>query len=144
MAIQLLQPSLMGEFTHILSRDPALDTEAEGFAEAYEQFLEHGTMPPLKPGEDPTIFTLKLVSDAELDAKIRGKLDNVGSAWSVETASYCLRSIKNLRDEDGNEFVLKFERVDGFEKVCREHRNLLGREILAELGSICIGRQSPS
>ena len=134
----------MGEFTHILSKDPALDTDADGFDEKYSLFMETGALPPIKPGEEPTVFVLKPVADAELDASIRGKLDNIGTAWAVEMASYCLREVQNLVDSNGSKFELKHERINGFDKVCRDHRNLLGREILAELGSVCIGKQSPS
>jgi len=134
----------MGPFTHILSKDPALDTEAEGFADAYSRFLETGVLPPLKPGEEPTVFNLTPVTDAELDAEIRGKLDSIGQRWAVETASYCLTSIDNLRDGEGNEFKLQHDTINGFKKVCRDHRNLLGREILNELGTICINKSSPS
>ena len=144
MGIKLLEPSLMGPFTHILSKDPALDTETDGFADAYQMFLETGAMPPLRPGETPTVFNLMPVTDAELEAEIRGKLDTIGQRWAVETASYSLMSIDNLRDSDGNEFKLEHETVNGFKKVCRAHRNLLGREILNELGTICINKQSPS
>lgn len=144
MAIQLLDPNLQGEFTHISVADPALDRDAEDFESKWEQYMETGSMPPLKDGEEPTVFKLKPIEDAELDAKIRGKIDGTGIAWAVETACYSLKAIDNLRDHNGKKFELKFESVDGFRKVCREHRNLLGRELLAELGLVCIGKQSPS
>lgn len=144
MGIKLLEPALMGEFTYISLNDSALDTDAEGFSDAWEQFIEHGKMPPLKPGEEPTVFRLRPVTDAELDARIRGKLDGVGIAWAVETACYSLVGIDNLKDSEGRPFVLEFEMVHGFRKVCKEHRNLLGRELLTELGQVCIGKQSPS
>jgi hypothetical protein len=142
--IKLINPSLMSRFTHILSSDPALDKDAEGFKEAYERFLETGAKPPIKNGEEPTVFHLEPLKDAELDAATRGQLANGGSAWAVETACYALKQIDNLRDHDGKPFVLEFEMVNGFEKVCKEHRNLMGREVLAELGTVVIGKQSPS
>jgi len=140
--IQLLQPSLMGSFTHILSTDPALDKDAEGFKEGYEQFLETGAQPPVKNGEMPTIFTLEPLKDAELDAATRGHLSKGGTAWAVETACYCLTKIENLKDAEGKDFALEFEMVNGFRKVCKEHRNMMGREVLAELGTIVIGKQN--
>ena len=144
MAIQLLDPSLQGEFTYISINDPALDKDADGFEDAWERFIDCGELPPIKNGEEPTVFRLKPVDDAELDAQIRGKLDSIGIRWAVETASYSLVGIDNLRDKDGHEFKLGFEMVNGFRKVCKEHRNLLGRELLTELGQVCIGKQSPS
>lgn len=144
MAIQLIDPSLQGAFTHISVSDPALDRDAEDFAAKWEQYLETGSMPPIKNGEQPTVFRLEPIKDAELDAKVRGKIDATGIAWAVEVASYSLVAIDNLRDAEGKKFVLEHETVDGFRKVKREHRNLLGRELLSELGLVCIGKQSPS
>lgn len=144
MAIQLLDPSLQNEFTHISMNDSALDRDADGFQDAWEAFLETGKLPPMKPGDEPTVFRLKPITDAELSAKIKGKLDSIGTAWAVETACYSLVAVENVRDKDGNPFRLEHVMVDGFKKVCKEHQNLLGEQLLSELGQRCIGRQSPS
>jgi hypothetical protein len=135
----------MEDFTHILSSDPALDAEAEGFADAFKRFMETGSQPPVKNGEEPTVFTLEQIKDAEKLADMKGKLERSGTeAWAVEVACYSLKSIANLRDQDGKPFELRFEMVNGFRKVCKEHRDMMGTDVLKELGTVVLGRQSPS
>jgi hypothetical protein len=143
--IKLLNPSLMGEFTHILSTDPALDTEAKDFKDAFKRFQEDGTLPPLKNGLEPTVFTLAKLTDTEKLAEITGVLERVGQeAWAVELACYSLKSISNLKDPNGEDFKLDFETVGGFRKVCKEHRDMMGPQVLKELGLIVLSKQSPS
>lgn len=141
----ILTPSLQGKFSYILIKDPALDTEREGFTESWEQFLEHGTMPMLKDGLEPTLFELELPTDAELNARITAKHSIDGMApWAMDLASYSIKGVGNLKNQDGSNLELKFERVNGFPKLCKEHRDLFGVEIMQELGLRCYARQSPS
>ena len=143
--IKLLNPSLMGEFTHILSTDPALDTEAEGFVDAYKRFQETGEPPPIKNGMKPTVFTLEHVTDAEKLAEIHGKLERYGTqAYAIELGCYALKGVSGLKDNAGQDFALKFELVDGFRKVCKDHRDAMGPELLKELGLTVHNKQSPS
>lgn len=146
MALRLEPLSLNGKFSYVSANDPALDRDAEDFEESWEKYLEGGlALPPIKNGEEPTVFELTPVTDAELSAHIQGKLDDtVGQKWAVEMASYCLTGIQNLTDSEGNPFRLKFDRVLGFNKVCKEHRNLIGKDLLVELGFRVINRKSPS
>lgn len=143
--IKLLNPSLMGEFTHILSTDPALDMEAEGFVDAYKRFQASGELPPIKNGESPTVFHLEHVTDAEKLAEIKGKLEQYGTeAYAIELGCYSLKSITGLKDHEGKTFELKFEYVNGFRKVCKDHRDMMGNDLLKELGMVALNKQSPS
>jgi len=136
----------MGKFSRVSISDPAIDKTGDDFSEQWQRYNDGATpMPPLVNGEEPTVFELTPVTDAELLAHIEGKLDDkVGQKWAVEMASYCLTGVQNLTDEDGKPFELKFERVNGFNRVCKEHRNLIGRDLLVELGFAVINRKSPS
>ena len=94
MAIKLNSSTLVGEFQYILSSDPALDTEAKDFAEAFRIFLENGTMPPIKEGMKPTIWTLRPIVNNDLITKFRGdNLKHGPQFHALQRARYALRSV---------------------------------------------------
>ena len=146
MAITLQTATLSAEFSYISLYDEAMDTESKGFPEAFEKYREGAIdMPPLKEGIEPTIWTLK----PPASAKLKGMMDDVmmkhgQKTWAITYAAFCIKGVTGLDDEDGSPLELKFVRHLGYEMLCEEHTNLIGAEILREIGSRVIKHTQPS
>lgn len=149
MAITLKTATLVEEFDYILSSDPALDTKAEGFADAYLRFLETGVMPPIKEGHEPTIWKLRPIPNNSLAAKIRGDGRRHGPEFqALQLARFGLRSVENLNKPDsGDAFVIEHTRDAGMERMERitdETDEAIPLDVLVELGVAILNHNSPS
>lgn len=138
--------SLVKNYTYISIHDPAVDVNADGFAEEWKKYID-GTIqePPLKQGQSPTVFTLKPITSASLIARLKGVNVASGSqSWAVATAAHCIVSIENFSDTDGVPFEPRLVNVSGFSSISEDDKDLIGEKILAELGGRLITRRSPS
>jgi hypothetical protein len=149
MAIKL-QSTLVEEFSYISLHDEALDTEgdADEFAEAWKKYRDGAIpMPPLKDGKEPTIFTLRPLTDPDLSNDLAQYQEN-RTKWFCEIARYSIVGIQNLCDEDGEPVRVKPFRRNGFRCIpddvyARLHS--FGRgAILAEIGMHVLTHNSPS
>ena len=146
MGIKLQAATLVEPFEYISLHDSAMDTEAEGFAEAFKKYREGSIeAPPLKQGEEPTVWTLVPITDARLKAMLDGVREEHGTAaWAVMTAAAGIQAVSNLADPDGKPFKIKREFRDGFSFVANEQLNLIGAEVLNEIGMVILTHDSPS
>ena len=59
-------PSLVDKYSHVYSGDPALDVDADGYAEAHKRFLDSGDKvhldPFVKAGQELTVWELKPIN----------------------------------------------------------------------------------
>jgi len=96
MALNLRPPSSFAEFSHVYSKDPAIDTESESYD--FQRWLESGDPEflPLKPGQKPTEFRLRHLTAKE-HAEIVDKAQG-GGALSVAAAAFqaCVTKISDF------------------------------------------------
>ena len=145
MAIKLQSASLNDSFSYISLSDGAVDTECETFKEDWERYRDGNVdSPPLKDGEEPTIFELTPIASVSQRALLQGVLDAHGrTAWAVATAAQGITNISGLKGEDGKAFKLLRVRVDGYSTIVEEQLSLLGREVLSEIGAVLINHSRP-
>lgn len=102
----MIQRSLIADFRHVWSEDPALDKANPHFS--HEEFMRTGDMKfvPAKEGEHLTIFGLAALSRKQFQRvkAINAMGDTVTSA--VLALAYGLRSVQNFHLPDGSELVV--------------------------------------
>ncbi len=145
MAIKLKTATLVEEFEYVSLLDDALDGDAEDFADKFKVHRETGTMPPLKDGKKPTVWILRPVTGVRLQSMIDGVLEEHGrKAFYLTLAAAGLKGVKGVTNEKGKPFKLQFDRSSGYEMVCDEHLDLIGLDVLQELGMVLYTHKSPS
>lgn len=145
MAIKL-QSTLVKEFSYISLHDEAIDASGDDFAEEFKKYRE-GTidMPPLKDGEEPTIWTLKPITSARLTAMLDGvRAEHGQSAWTIATAAAGIKGVSGIKNADGTPFKLSYQRADGYDILTNEVLDAIGPAVLNELGMAILTHDSPS
>ena len=146
MAIRLSTATLSEPFEYISLHDDALDTEREDFADEFQRYRDGQAPPPLKPGVEPTRWTLEPITDARLKAMLEGVREEHGrTMWFLATAAVGVTGVSGLSDERGRPFKLKRPRSsDGYPTMSHEQQDQIGAQILAELGMAIITHNIPS
>lgn len=145
MAIKLNSATLVDDFEYISLTDSALDVDHEDFSDSFEKYKEGMGDPLLKNGEEPTRFTLSPIADAQLLSKLRGQHERHGrSAFAREAGAIGIKSISGIDDpETGDAFKPRFVRKDGYNVLCPEHQNMLGLDLMEELGLMVLTHSAP-
>jgi hypothetical protein len=60
--------TLVADYEHVVENDPVFDTKAEGWADAWQRFLESGDWKPLPRSGEPSVFILRHIRG---DAKVK-------------------------------------------------------------------------
>ena len=146
MGIKLQAATLVEPFEYISLHDSAMDTECENFADEFTKYREGAIdAPPLKPGEKPAVWTLAPIVDAQLKAMLDGVREEHGrAAWAVMTAASGIKAVSGIEGADGKPLRIRHEFQNGFPTVVREQLNLIGAEILNELGMVILTHAVPS
>lgn len=107
---------------HVWSNDPAIDLTAAGCIEKYQAAVKSGDVSglPLKEGHRPTVWKLQRLT-RRLFLRLDGKK---GIAADCEMIAYGLVGVENL-EIDGNPVVLKFDKVDGVERLSPESLDVI-------------------
>lgn len=139
--IQLRTATLQDDFDHICDSDPALDSERKGYEDELQRFRETGKNPPLKDGQEPTVFKLRPIKSSKCLAMLNDLLLKEGLVtYYYQAACLGLVGVQNLPD-----FEVKRSRgVSGFEQVDVECMDLLPLQIIAELGKAVVEQSNPS
>lgn len=141
---------------HVWSRDPALDTKAEGFAEAWKKFLATGDLAllPLKNGARPVVWTLaslkrehKIHALSDLAAektrmlyRAGGGLEGIVGLSFLRGTDYLvsvgLTGVRGLQDETGRpvEFLKNEKPGQPLAPETMEKLHLFGMHFINELG----------
>ena len=106
--------TLVSDYVVLFSKDPAIDQEAEGFGDIWEEYLKTGDHEkiPIKPGAAPTLFRLKHLrgyAKRQLLQKIGSTVTESGlpsGAGVFLAAQVCLLGIENLSDTEGKSFFV--------------------------------------
>jgi len=96
MSLNLRPPSAFAEFSHVYSKDPAIDAASEALN--FDRWLESGDPEflPLKPGQKPTEFRLRHLTARE-HAEIVDLVQNSGTASAAMMAfRLCVTKISDL------------------------------------------------
>jgi hypothetical protein len=108
----MISRSLLADFRHVWSEDPALDKSNENYS--HEEFVRTGDFKhvPAKEGERLTIFILAPLTRVQFQRvqSVRAQGDVVNAA--VMAVSYGLRGVQNFHDANGAEIEVKLQ-VDG-------------------------------
>ncbi len=145
MAIRLKEPTLTEPYEYISRQDEALDTEREDFEEAWERYLDGGEEPPLRQGQEPTIFLLKPITDATLRAKLVDATQNDGHTTAcVAYAAHALESVRGLLDHEGKPYKLRHVSAGGYRHVHPDQITEIGLPIAIELGVRAMNHDSPN
>lgn len=148
MAIAIPARTLVGECSYIYLGDPSLDHDVDGFADKYRLYRETGDEKhlPLKPGDEPTRFKLRLLSRAEfryVQDQIAARRGYLGALRLA--ASMALVGLGGLRDEDGKELKGdRFPNADGFQVLPHDVLEKLDRVegLLDSIGATVMERSS--
>lgn len=89
------QNTLVADYEHVVDSDPCFDTEAPGWSEAWEQYLDSGDWTALPRSGEPTVFTLRHLR-GKAKVKIQGLLADAQTRFMAlyMTAQYAIVSIK--------------------------------------------------
>jgi len=122
MAFILPTSTLAKDYAHVCANDPALDDAAEDFDEKLRIYIETGdpSMLPVKPGQEPTEWTLRHLSEIErrkLLEVVKREGGQVGQASLYMACQMGLKGsdirdaggkrvhVEHVRDDDGHFYV---------------------------------------
>lgn len=145
MAIKLQSATLVDDFEYISLTDSALDVDNKDFQDSFEKYKDGMGDPLLKDGEEPTRFKLRPIADVQLLSKLRGQHERHGrSAFAREAGAIGIKGVSGLNDPaTGNPLELKFDRKDGYTILCADHQNMLGLDLMEELGLMVLTHAHP-
>jgi hypothetical protein len=155
--------TLVEDYQHIWSGDPALNREVDDFDDIYQRWLETGDPAELQkiliPGEKPALFTLehprgklrRQLRDLVLqESKIEnGQVTRWSEAALLAVAAFSIAKVENLVNPKGKPIVLK-RVMDSDAAAMRlddHHIDLLDsidESILAEIGMRVFALMVPS
>ena len=147
MAIQCNPAVLAGPFSFISAHDSAVDTEKATFADEWRRYVEGapGAEPPLKEGEEPTVWELTPITSVRLLSQLRGVLDEHGrTAWCIATAAFAITGVEGLLDDSGKPMQLKYQRHEGFTTLTEAMLDMIGGAVLADIGVTVINHKLPN
>jgi hypothetical protein len=145
MAIVLRTNTLVEDYQYISKSDDAVDADAADFDEKWRLYQEGKGDPPLKAGKEPTVFTMQHLRSVRDKKLLHSESGKHGAGGALITA--CLLSLKsadNLRDESGKLVKLEQELNDGVWCCAQESVDLLGLDLVLELGGVALSRMNAS
>jgi hypothetical protein len=152
--------TLVEDYDHIWSKDPALNGEVEDFDELYGRWLETGDAEVLAqilhPGKEPTVFKVRHLRGLEkrmLRGHVLSESDPARGEWSeaaiATVGAFAIVGASNLRGHDNKPIELRRE-LDKEAKAWRLTKEAiiilddLGEGILTEIGMRAFALMVPS
>lgn len=98
----MLKPSntLVADFEYISVYDDAVDSSGDDFPEKWQRYLDGQAPPPLKPGETPTVWVLKHLTELEKKRLIEQEEKHGHQATALTACAIGIKAVKNW-PEDG-------------------------------------------
>jgi hypothetical protein len=143
MAIVLNTNTLVEDYQYISKTDDAVDRDASDFDELWRLYQEGKGDAPLKPNKEPTVFTMQHLRSVEEKKLLHSESTKHGAGGALIMA--CLLSLKsadNLRDERGKLIKIARELQDGHWCCSEESVDLLGLDLVLELGGVALNRMN--
>ena len=140
MALPIKPPRATGEYTHVYSKDPALDVKHESFDHA--RFVESGEQSflPTVQGQKPTLFTLRRLGGREIE-RLNGVVARDG--WRAACWDACQVAIESISDLPFEHVYAGAERVAP-DEVLEQLRRIDDGGVIYELGNrILVGDREP-
>lgn len=144
MAIKLQPSTLVEPFEYISLTDDALDGAHPEFTEEFKRYREGAIKdPPLKDGVEPTRWSLQPIADTELLGKLDGIRERDGKkSWFRTVACLGIVGVTGAPKEFGK--VLRVRDEEGYPYLSKRQQNLLGLDLLAELGTAILTHKLPN
>lgn len=138
---------LVESFTHILRSDPAVDSGCDDFEAKWEVYLDGAGDPPLKPGEKPAVWTLRILGTKEQvrlsEYSSRASDDRHKLSGLIAAAfGIGLVSVEGLLDADGKALSVIHTDDDGLPIVANQFIDNLEPSWVFELGGRVIARMN--
>lgn len=137
--------TLVADFKYISVFDSAVDSSGEDFAERWQRYLDGMEEPPLKPGETPTVFTLKHLSSLEIKRLIEQEEKHGKEATTVAACAIGLVAAENWTDGKSHTFVREMDTswIYPVSIVKSEEMAKLPHEVMTDLGGRIVMAASP-
>lgn len=137
--------TLAGTYDYISQMDSAVDRDVENFKELWGLYEYGKGQPPLKPGQQPTVFKLRHLTHSD-ERYLAPFIDDAKRAACLPEAMHrvcrvVIVSVENFRDSEGGLVAFVAEETDG-RKMCAEKCvDRLPQEVIYEIAAVALNRR---
>jgi len=137
--------TLIGDFEYISVYDDAVDSSGDDFPEKWKRYLDGQAEPPLKPGEQPTVFVLKHLTELEKKRLIEQEEKHGHQATALTACAIGIKAAKNWTDGKTHTFAREVDTawIYPISIVKAEELALLPQEVLTDLGGRIVMAATP-
>lgn len=128
--------TLVETYRYISLADDALDGEAPDFETRWGHYIDGLGEPPVKDGEQPTVFVLRHLSSIERK-RVQALKESGGEAMLLEACRLGLVGVENFAGQENYEFKRESDRRWGCEvsRVTEKEINRLPPLVIDDLGT---------
>ena len=137
--------TLVADYHFISRQDSAVNTDGEDFEQKWQQYLDGMEEPPLRVGEQPTIFILKHLSSTDLDLVREVGMQTSAHAAMLLACAIGLKGAKNWLDGKDHTFRRDVvnDLVTPVEVVVKDELDKLDGEVRIEIGQRVLQAATP-